>query len=944
MAGIADESVVLKLSLEDQTDSGLKQYLRNTGKAKDATLRYIQALKQEAKVLSMGSEAFQREAAARRGATNAQIKAIEKLQASINARKAEIEIAKQQAELQARYTAEQQRKAAAEEKVTHQLMLQRIAMEEGADAVELYKLQMAGATQEQIEFAMRLQKQRAEMEAKAQADREALAAQKLLADEQARAEAESRKQAAASQKLTQQIQAQKIALTRGADAAEIYKLKMSGATNEQIKAAKEVQRLRTELERKEDAERQAAAAVEMERKAEERRKQTIDRLKTTVADQARAARHGNDILIRRQALREGLTRAEYRAMRQQQLATQQQRAHNQALIFGNKQYRQMRGMMGQMGHQIQDVAVQMQMGTDNMIIMAQQGSQVASLFGPTGALVGAAIAAAGAFSMMFTPSVEDASDELDDLTNRANDAISKMRNLTGAALAYQQSQLTRELREQKKEQAALTKQYNEAKDALDGHNRSQQIMKDIRAGKYTGDVAAAMARQAAALELTDEAYQDNKATLDEYNFLLETTKNTAKDLADVQAQLAKGINARFDDPEDKNKPKSKTGKTEEEKRAEAAKGLIAKLREQNLLFGRSAEVIRQYEINTSNLTTTERALAQAEHDKLKAKEEADRIRQNEIAGLQMTARANEIYEAVLRGALNAELESIARKHDAIEAAKLKADQEKTAADQERQRLSNIEQIVEKSREQAMATNKTAREIALYELALNQAGFEEVMAVNRHYDAIEAAEARKEAMKKLREEERKQEQAMAEQERRMNSLADSMANAIMNANNLKDAFRSMAQSIIQDMLRMYLRQQMLGVIGMVVGNISTANTYGTNIGSEQTMMLQRQDAGLTPFPRSYEGGGFTGFGARSGGLDGRGGFGALLHPNETVIDHTKGQSGGENIVVNLNISTGVAQTVRAEISNLMPAISEATKSAVLNARMRGGSFSKGLVGA
>lgn len=39
--------------------------------------------------------------------------------------------------------------------------------------------------------------------------------------------------------------------------------------------------------------------------------------------------------------------------------------------------------------------------------------------------------------------------------------------------------------------------------------------------------------------------------------------------------------------------------------------------------------------------------------------------------------------------------------------------------------------------------------------------------------------------------------------------------------------------------------------------------------------------------SFDGGGYTGDGSRSGGLDGKGGFLAMVHPNETVIDHTKG---------------------------------------------------------
>lgn len=40
---------------------------------------------------------------------------------------------------------------------------------------------------------------------------------------------------------------------------------------------------------------------------------------------------------------------------------------------------------------------------------------------------------------------------------------------------------------------------------------------------------------------------------------------------------------------------------------------------------------------------------------------------------------------------------------------------------------------------------------------------------------------------------------------------------------------------------------------------------------------------------FDGGGSTGLGNRSGGLDGKGGFLALMHPRETVIDHTRGNT-------------------------------------------------------
>lgn len=57
-------------------------------------------------------------------------------------------------------------------------------------------------------------------------------------------------------------------------------------------------------------------------------------------------------------------------------------------------------------------------------------------------------------------------------------------------------------------------------------------------------------------------------------------------------------------------------------------------------------------------------------------------------------------------------------------------------------------------------------------------------------------------------------------------------------------------------------------------------------------------------QSFEGGGFTGTGSRSGGEDGKGGFMAMLHPNESVIDHTKGQGlGGVTVINNIEASGG-----------------------------------------
>ncbi|MBK1835004.1 phage tail protein [Roseibacillus ishigakijimensis] len=66
-------------------------------------------------------------------------------------------------------------------------------------------------------------------------------------------------------------------------------------------------------------------------------------------------------------------------------------------------------------------------------------------------------------------------------------------------------------------------------------------------------------------------------------------------------------------------------------------------------------------------------------------------------------------------------------------------------------------------------------------------------------------------------------------------------------------------------------------------------------------------------QSFEGGGFTGMGARTGGVDGKGGIPAIVHPNETVIDHTKGQSMG-GVTVNLTINGNPSEDIVARIKS------------------------------
>lgn len=164
------------------------------------------------------------------------------------------------------------------------------------------------------------------------------------------------------------------------------------------------------------------------------------------------------------------------------------------------------------------------------------------------------------------------------------------------------------------------------------------------------------------------------------------------------------------------------------------------------------------------------------------------------------------------------------------------------------------------------------------------------------------------------------QKMAEQQSIADVMKSSMEDAFMGIVNgtvkAKDAFKSMAASIISELFRVLVVQRL-------VGSFNSATGTGTGIVGFFGKAMS-----------SFAGGGYTGYGARAGGVDGKGGFPAILHPNETVVDHSMGDGAG--VTVNQTISFGSGVT-RAEVQSMIPKIVEATKSAVLDARKRGGAY-------
>ena len=142
-----------------------------------------------------------------------------------------------------------------------------------------------------------------------------------------------------------------------------------------------------------------------------------------------------------------------------------------------------------------------------------------------------------------------------------------------------------------------------------------------------------------------------------------------------------------------------------------------------------------------------------------------------------------------------------------------------------------------------------------------------------------------------------------------------------------AFKSMASAIIKELFRVLVVQKL-------VGSFATGTTAGS---------------GILGFI-----GGAAGVGAASGrsvqagqpitvGEHGREPF--VPSQNGRILSVGQAKSaiagGGQGVTVyqTINVSTGVAQTVRSEIKAMMPQIADNTKAAVLDAKRRGGAYGR-----
>ena len=175
---------------------------------------------------------------------------------------------------------------------------------------------------------------------------------------------------------------------------------------------------------------------------------------------------------------------------------------------------------------------------------------------------------------------------------------------------------------------------------------------------------------------------------------------------------------------------------------------------------------------------------------------------------------------------------------------------------------------------------------------------------------------------------------------LNGLTDALTAGVTGAANFADAMKAMAKSVIDSLIKMLIQKYIVdAAFGAITGYFSQGVSSSTNFGPSN---LSAPNAGPQPSGRAIGGSVQAG---QSYMVGERGSEMFVPNQSGSIVPNNKmGSGSGITINQTINVTTGIQSTVRAEIVGLMPQIAQAAKGAVADARVRGGNFSKAMVGA
>jgi predicted DNA-binding ArsR family transcriptional regulator len=168
-----------------------------------------------------------------------------------------------------------------------------------------------------------------------------------------------------------------------------------------------------------------------------------------------------------------------------------------------------------------------------------------------------------------------------------------------------------------------------------------------------------------------------------------------------------------------------------------------------------------------------------------------------------------------------------------------------------------------------------------------------------------------------------------------TFSKEFTDALLEGENALNSFKDFAKNIVSQIISTFLQLQIVNkILNSIFGDGPTSGPFDT---MSDGKIIKGESAGGGTIQRGAP----TLVGERGP---------EIFVPNTggTIMNNmnSKNAMGGSPIIVNqsVNFATGVVPTVRAEVTKMLPQISDVTKGAVLEAAMRGGGYRKGLLGA
>ena len=610
----------------------------------------------------------------------------------------------------------------------------------------------------------------------------------------------------------------------------------------------------------------------------------------------------------------------------------------------NGPFRAMRGSVQQVSWQLQDVAVQAQMGTSAFTILGQQGPQLASIFGPGGAVVGAFIAFGAMAAGVLYTTLSGASELTKELTKATENLFEQTDELNGALKELAMLQAA-------KRQEELKKAITEATAAME---TSEVIIRSVALGAVVMD-----------------------STLKKANETIITQNGIIAASNEGLAELAKqndGVSAA-------------TEKLSEKLREEL---LELQLTEEQFLRYKAAQggaTEAQIEgiVAAQELINAEKEKAKAIEDAIKAEKKATETSQNytislnnQLVLLNLSGDALFLYQASLKGGTMAEIEANAAllKSIALRKEKIKADadavkaQDKADADavKARQRaeadaldqgdaaqklMQEIEQANMTELEQLSAQLTAKGGLLAQFLEQDHITLDQYLAMDAELQATYRT-AEEEAIAESNQKKLDSDKAYAEAKIKIqqevlagvSGVIGQLADAAKEGSSEAKALFAIEKAIAiattvmnAEVAAVAAMAAMPGPPGVLMGNVIRGIGYAS-----AGIIAGTAIAGGRALGGQVRGGESYLVGERGPELLTMGTSGRIA-TNENLKNAVGGNSGsGVTVNQTINVTTGIQSTVRAEIVQLMPQIAQAAKGAVADGRQRGGNFSRAMSGA